>query len=183
MVAVLGVAGLGLLVDRLFLGAGVTGPAESSAGVVAPPAPGPDAVQAADTQAPITPTPLLIKPADNGPTIAERISRLADNHDTHQHQAGKGRDAFTPAPGWSADSGSDTQQMRPETAVTFRSQYTLDAVMDTGLRKCAVVNGQTVYLGDTIDGYKLLSVHTRSAVFEIDGIRVELGLARSAPAS
>ena len=61
-------------------------------------------------------------------------------------------------------------------AEAFKRDNYLEAVLTTGTRGCAVVNGQTYYLGDSLAGYRLVAVYERSAEFESHGIRLRLGL-------
>jgi hypothetical protein len=61
-------------------------------------------------------------------------------------------------------------------AEDFMSLHRLEAVLSADARSMAVVNGQTVYLGESLDGFILVSVKDRSAVFEGGGERVTLTL-------
>ncbi|UCG33114.1 MAG: hypothetical protein JSU68_00495 [Phycisphaerales bacterium] len=60
------------------------------------------------------------------------------------------------------------------TAEGFESIHRLEAVLVAGSSSMAVVNGQTVYLGESLDGFALVSVEDRSAVFERGEERVTL---------
>jgi hypothetical protein len=59
-------------------------------------------------------------------------------------------------------------------AEAFR-KHRLEAVM-VGLRGYANVDGQGVFVGETFDGGTLLSVTKASAVFRLEGLRIELRL-------
>ncbi len=169
LIAVLGVAGLGLLVDRVLLGSDVTGPAETTAGVM-------------DVQA-VDPASLLIQPSreqslaeqPGGAPLAERL-RLAVHGRIGDNELPT-RNAFVPSPAW-IPSGLGTVQTdeQADRVREFTQQYHLEAVLLTGNRRCAVINGTTVYPGQMLDGYRLLSVRERSAEFEVDGVRVNLRL-------
>lgn len=169
LVVVLAVAGLGLTIDRVVFSEGVTGPAESSAGVLDLE---PDAAS------------LLIQPTSTGKPVGEPGPSLADrlrlatldyavvNDDIR-------RDAFSvPAPWREMDqaTGPTAEASASEALEKFQSQNRLDAVLVTGDKRCAVVNGQTLYIGQALLGYRLIAVHERSAEFESGGKRVLLGI-------
>lgn len=62
------------------------------------------------------------------------------------------------------------------TAEVFESDHRLEAVLAAGSSSMAVVNGQTVHLGEGLDGFTLVSVKDRSAVFERGEERATLTL-------
>lgn len=167
LIAVLIVAGLGLAIDRVILDSNVTSPAESSAGVV-------DGFS-------LDPESLLIQPSaapqpmlDPGPSFADRL-RLAIDDGAVRNPAE--RDAFALPLSWQPKAeltGSGNAQSLA--AEAFKRQNNLEAVLTSGEKDCAVVNGQTLYLGDSLQGYRLVAVHARSAEFESNGVRVMLGL-------
>jgi len=166
LVGVLVIAGAGLLFDRVLLGAGMTGPAESSAGVI-------DAsVDPATLLIPIDPA---AAPAlSSSPTLADRL-RLATGG--HAPPEDGGRDAFAVHPDWVAaaqQSLATDDEAVADMISAFRSAHKLDAVLVTGGRPCAVVDGRMVYIGQALGGYRLLEVEERSAVFERNGVRVVL---------
>ncbi len=168
LVVVLAVAGLGLTIDRVMLSEGVTGPAESSAGVLDLE---PDAAS------------LLIQPTSTGKPVGEPGPSLADrlrlatvdyavNDDTR-------RDAFSVPTQWRdmvQATSPAAEVSASESLETFQNQNRLDAVLVTGNKRCAVVNGQTLYIGQELRGYRLVAVHERSAEFESGGQRVLLGI-------
>lgn len=171
LIAVLGVAGLGLLVDRVVIGSDVTGPAESSAGVV-------DDI-ATD------PASLLIVPDKAGNAgkgadipvepLANRLRKIVGN--TGAGDGSAARDAFTVPTGWvPADAESEAGSEAAVAAETFKRDHKLEAVLVTGDQRCAVVNGQTVYVGQSLQGYRLVSVQERSAEFRSGGVTVSLGI-------
>jgi hypothetical protein len=84
------------------------------------------------------------------------------------------RDAFVPPKGWLPKSGPNNEAVLSSAVESFKRDNRLDAVMLTGDRRCAVVSGRTVYLGQTLHGYRLIAVHERSAEFEVDGEIVTL---------
>ncbi len=65
-------------------------------------------------------------------------------------------------------------EARQRTAEEFKSANRLDGVLTSGRNPIALVNGRTVRLGQTIDGFELIAVQDRIAVFQLDDVRVEL---------
>ena len=63
---------------------------------------------------------------------------------------------------------------RQRTAEEFKSANRLDGVLTSGRDPIALVNGQTIRLGQTIDGFELIAVQDRIATFQLDDVRVEL---------
>jgi hypothetical protein len=96
--------------------------------------------------------------------------------------ASKTPDAFVPSPAWQPvepASGSIGAELAAE---EFRRRHTLTAVMALADRGACVVDGRSIQVGQSIDGYTLLAVQPRSATFENRaGVRVELTLTESAP--
>jgi len=174
LIAVLSVAGLGLLVDRVVIGSDVTGPAQTSAGVLD----GFD-VNLAELAAESSTELIKSTGGDTPPVVslAERLRKIAGSSgDTDFTQT---RDAFSPGPGWEASSSAagtvpDNQARRA--AEAFQSRHVLEAVLVSGDNRYAVIGGQTFLIGQTLDGYHLVEVHERSAVFEARGVRVRLGI-------
>ncbi len=179
LITVLGVAGLGLLADRVIIGSDVTGPAQSSAGVV-------DGFDADPSQqAAPSATELLnaivrgpqdtVSSPSQGPSLAERLRLVTSpSADTNPTQT---RNAFTPAPGWAtlpSDSSEVTDNQARLAAEAFRSSHVLDAVFVSGNIRYAVIAGQTLSVGQELDGYRLVEVQERTAVFQARGVRVEV---------
>ena len=172
--AALGLALVSLVVDRLFLG-GASGPADAAASTsAAPGAPG-SATAATAAVAPVAAS------LDAGEMLADRLDLIARSHallldDVH--------DAFRAAPDWyppqRAAQGT-TDNTAPATVETFPIRHRLMAVLqgDGGVDR-AIVDGRPVRVGQIVDGFRLLNVTTRSALFERDGQTVELQIAEPA---
>lgn len=166
LVSVLVIAGLGFAADRIVIGSDVTGPAETSAGVI---------------DLAVDPASLLIDPEqpegpaeDAGPSLAELLRDA-----TAGYAAGEAgsRDAFSVPAAWKGVSSDGAGTLTGAlSAEAFRSKNALDAVLVTGDQRCAVINGQTIFVGEELDGYRLLTVHERSVEFESSGVRVVLGI-------
>lgn len=119
-------------------------------------------------------------PADrNG--LSERLSNLARQQCL---DAGAPENAFGIPPEWLPAKPAPVVavaavpvevETNKKLAEAFRG-HRLDAVM-VGLRGYANVDGQGVFVGETFDKFTLLSVTKSSAIFGLDGVRVELRLA------
>jgi hypothetical protein len=170
LITVLGVAGLGLLIDRVIIGSDVTGPAQTSAGVI-------DSIDAGLAQ----PAGVLPEVSGESPveviSFAQRLrSAVGSSVDTDPAAC---RDAFSPGTGWDVGGlgvGPATDNKIRELAQAFQGGHTLEAVLVSGDKRYAVVDGQTLYIGQELDGYRLAEVHERTAIFQARGIRVEIGI-------
>jgi hypothetical protein len=173
LVAVLIVAGLGLAIDRVIIGTDMTGPAESSAGVLSPDMSDPASLL-------IIPDPVTTVAGPAAPTLADRLRQATS---THTGEGAVTRDAFSVAPAWvpvQPGPGADGQGAT-QSAESFKQANHLDAVLVTGDQRCAVVNGLTLRLGESLQGYRLVAINERAAEFEADGVRVALGIRGGGP--
>ncbi len=173
LITVLSVAGLGLLVDRVVIGSDVTGPAQTSAGVI-------DGFDSGLVQPPVVPSAQVVtSSSDEEPVMsfAQRLRMVAGS--SADTDPAKTRDAFSPGTGWevvASGVGSVTDNQARELAEAFQGSHVLDAVFVAGDQRYAVIGGQTLRLGQELDGYRLAAVHERSVIFEARGIQVEIGL-------
>ncbi len=181
LIAVLSVAGLGLGIDRFVIGSEVTGPSQSSASVIGEL----DAESAGWLAVPDTES-IKSTGADEAPGVsfAERLRLIADS--SAGTDPGQSRDAFAPGPGWEVtdiEVGGVPDNQARQIAEDFRSKHLLEAVLVSGDKRYAVIGGQTLFIGQKLDGYRLQAVLERSAVFEGRGIRVELRIKTDFPSS
>lgn len=154
---------LALLGDRLFLDSETTGPRPAAAGVVSAAEPNLAAPSAADQLA------LLPDPANS---VAGRLSRIESEHEL---TAGGGRDAFAPAGEWLRPTAADKSQPADKSGISrFTRDHKLEAVVPGLKRGCVIVDGATMFVGQKLNGFTLVQVRNRSAVFERDGTKVEL---------
>jgi len=188
LIAVLGVAGIGLLADRVIIGSDMTGPAQSAAGVV-------DGIDTEPAQTTAATAEEFIKtmvegqqaPGQSpkqGESLAERLRKVTGS--SAVTDLAQARDAFSPAPGWGelpSDSGAVTDNHARQAAETFQSSHVLEAVLVYGDMRYAVIAGQTLSVGQDLDGYRLVSILERTAVFQAQGVRVELGIRADDPPS
>lgn len=151
--AVLGVAVVGLAVDRLVLSSPLTGPAGAAAGEAPPDPIQPPAAQ----QARAAETPA---PSD----LAQRLEALRGQTE----DAGGMADVLTIPPAW-FEGESALQPADPAAAPPAPAKvYKLTALAAGRSRHdgFAVVNRERLAIGESIDGMKLVEVRGRQAIFE-----------------
>lgn len=162
--AVLAIALVALVADRLFLspGSGGGGPALVSAAVGAP-----VATTLADD-------PIGITQPNDRRKLAERLSALAESQ-----EIADAPNAFGLPESWMADlkptQGPDAG-MTP--AETFARDHQLQAVVVTGQSDSAFVDGVCLSVGQAVDGFKLVAVTENSATFQADGEQAVLKMNR-----
>ena len=160
------IAGLGLITDQLFFGAS-SGPQPASAATSVLNAVVPTSI---DTMTPELP--LDISESLDKPTLARTLDRVAENR---KPTANEIRDPFQPPSSWQSKPASEEQsQFASHDANSFREQHQLLAVVPNRRQPCAMVNGKLLFLGQSLDGFKLITVANRRAMFESDGKTVEL---------
>jgi hypothetical protein len=175
ILVVLGLAVGAFLVDRLVLDSGFSEPAQAQAS---------EAV--AISQAPIlagrTPAAEPVAPQAD-PAVAAQVAladRLAQLQDSKGFTLTKINDAFA-RPGGLAPP-ADLPNDRPEpsaaasAAETFQKTHRLMAVVASERGHMAIINGRTVRVGQSLDGFELLSVEQRSVLLGKDSVRVQLKL-------
>jgi len=149
--------------DRIFLGSSLSGPESAVASSITDSSQA-DSAAGADIDA------LL---HDDDPTAATSLAQRVNQ--VSRYRPGlleDRRDAFKPSAGWVGVDGSGSGL--PTNADGFRAAYELVALMPKNRRPCAMVGGRTVFVGQTLDGFTLVEVGARSAVFESVAGRVEL---------
>ncbi len=181
-VVILALALGGLGVDRILLDGGATGPSQTEASLSPTPTPG------------VTPAPGTIpgtttgfapgsarasgasagSPTARTMTLAGRLDKIAESESFDLAQV---EDAFLPASGWLK---KEQPKARPVVKVdevqAFTNTHKLLALVNNAHGGAAIINNQTVVLGKVVDGFTLIEVTKRSAIFEKDGRRVELSL-------
>jgi hypothetical protein len=106
------------------------------------------------------------------PPLAERLNSLWSGQEADTEQV---RDPFALPPSWS-DTGGANGTTISDAAAAFVSGHQLTAVVIDGRESYALVNDQFLVPGQGIDGFKLISVGARSAIFEHGGTRATLEL-------
>jgi hypothetical protein len=105
-------------------------------------------------------------------TVSARLEKVAAEQGL---DASHTRDAFVPSNLWkpSADAKAETGE-RLASAGRFRQQHKLLAVMFGRQGGMALLDGKPVRAGQIVDGFRLVEVHERDAVFEAGATRVQL---------
>ena len=111
-----------------------------------------------------------------GSNIADRLLAVAEARSLDLTDV---RDAFKLSPSWFGDDGTgQPQDLGGTAAATFVRSHRLMAVMAGGPEGSAIVNDKCLFIGQQIDGFRLISVGARNAVLESNGVRVELELSQ-----
>src|SRR5256885_961384 len=84
-------------------------------------------------------------------------------------------DVFRPSRKWAGDAGGSEAHVLSD-AERFRAAHRLTAVMMSGRSSRAIVDGTPLRLGESLDGFKLLSVDPAKAVLGRNGASVALAL-------
>jgi hypothetical protein len=167
---VLGLAGIVVVADQCFF-LEATGPstARAATGVlVAEPL-------SATLSPPIaSPVETLSDIGQERPAIAERLQGLAQKH---RLQLSEIDDGFDRPSSWKQQEQTVRELKASQArANDFRTKHHLAAVLTAERQGLAVLEGKPIRIGQTIDGFTLVAVAHHSAVFEANGIRVELSM-------
>jgi hypothetical protein len=85
-------------------------------------------------------------------------------------------DVFRPSRKWAGDAGGSGAAHPMSEAERYKAAHRLTAVMMSGRGSRAIVDGTPLRLGESLDGFKLLSVDPGRAVLGRNGARVVLEL-------
>ena len=169
--AVVVAGALALLVDRVFLDSGQTTPNAATAEVLeAPPLAGAAPAEPAPV-APVSPAPI----PSQDESVAARLQAAIGAKVVDPSSV---RDAFCPAPAWIAEPKAATPVVEPveSRAERFQRSHHLQAVMVGDLGSYAIIDGRCVFVGQMLDGFKLVCVGQASATLAAEGARVTLKL-------
>jgi hypothetical protein len=109
---------------------------------------------------------------------AANISRLlAQMAEKKRKQLEQTPDAFQPATAWVAPPANAAVPVASDIRVVAFTRRKLASVMGSGRGGAgAMVDGQIVHVGQTLDGFTLLAVDKYTALFEGRGVQVRLSL-------
>lgn len=170
-----GLVGAGLcavIVDRVFLAEPVAGADEAEASAVAEYAAG-----TPENHAAMTTLASDFKQATGVEgTVAHRLQTYAAGHGVDSVKA---RDAFRPSEAWVMPAAATVEAEKPkdDPVARFAEAHRLMAVMGSGDRAVAIVDGQPMRVGQRLDGFTLVQIRSRAAAFAAPAGRVELKLA------
>ena len=156
-----GVIALGI--DRLFLGSAASGPSTASAVVASLSVPRPLSDGELWSQ-----EVLALESS-----LAQQLRRIAEEH---EHFSGADRDAFHPSAAWLGDRQDEDQArlvQQPE-AERFRQEHQLMAVVPNDRCGYAMVDGTPLFVGHKLEGFTLVAVRDRSAIFKSKDTYVDL---------
>lgn len=158
-----------MVADRVFFGLAPTTPEQATADDIQSPLPQPS--QTAEPLADET-------PGESSPMHEDSLAmRLEALWKTEDLDWGRIPDPFVPPDAWAAELPSETKAVSQQTpAERFARLHRLEAVLMVGGAGFAVVGDKCVPVGQELDGFKLVSVGERSAVWESDGAGVTLVL-------
>jgi hypothetical protein len=150
LVGILAVAGCALVWDQCFSGPEADAPAGAEAALVAP------------VGAPAKPAPTAMGSVEQTPPLLRLTEKLQAVDREQQLSITPLSDPFKIPAAWTGPGA-----VFEGTGATFAQRHHLTAIMVSGARRgSAIIDGELVRVGQTLDGYKLVEVTTRSAVFE-----------------
>ena len=166
-IGLLALAGGGALADRVFVGSDLSTPQSAYAG---------------DTETGATPvaagisfTPFEI--SDDTPLLADRLAAAARSRRVGSDNI---QDAFAASESWisrqPAPTTASPSPSREDTIAQFTSSHKLMAVITNGGRDYAVIDGHPLAVGQSVDGFRLVSLKQRSAVFRSADMSAEMTL-------
>lgn len=165
---VLGLCALGI--DRITRGGGTGAETEGEAAVIKP---------AVHSPAPPTSRPIVASTHTSGSpggTLARRLQ------DARRPDSARGTppDLFQVSAKWAGTVAHAAPPAAPD-AVRFRATYHLTGVLISPQGNRAIVNGRSVRVGETLEGFRLMSVDVGRAV--LDSGRTQVILSIESPAS
>ena len=170
LAVVLGLAAMVLVADRLTSGPGQTGPAQVKAAM----APGGSVrpVEGSVTNAGGEVAGDACGLVDD--SLATRLETFSREHNLEPLAV---KDAFCAPQSWLADLKPDRPMSSTQVmAQDFVRQHKLTAVASFQNVGIAVIDDKQVRVGEELDGFRLLRVADRSAVFTSNGVQVKLTL-------
>jgi hypothetical protein len=159
---VLGLAAAGFVVDRLFF---TPTAAEAAAPHAAPASPA--------LAAPQSPSASTVTPPIPAGWLAERLRGASADSDNQL------RDVFAVPASWRPAPKAAAAEAAPKPKLfgdQFRTEHHLEAVVIDGRKSRAVVDGQMVSVGISIDGFQLVALGRQSARFIRGEEQVSLSL-------
>jgi len=119
-----------------------------------------------------TADPMPEPPGAQNPTVAERLDRSWSAQEVNEADL---RDPFSLTASWQVSPPVDTPPA-PDEAEVFAKTHPLVAVMKDGRQSYVLINDRVLPLGEQMDGFTLVSVGAKSAVFEHEGKQIILEL-------
>jgi len=134
----------------------------------------------------VKPTAMLAPqlPATKPPTAKPAAAPADDLHDfsdlserlRHAAAAAPQRDPFAPTGVWLDRIERKSREGKPTPVDEFQKRHHLTAIMIGGHANIAIIDGKPVEPGQSVDGFRLTTLHNQSAEFESSGDKVILKL-------
>ncbi|MCL5282146.1 MAG: hypothetical protein M1376_19835 [Planctomycetes bacterium] len=106
-------------------------------------------------------------------TVAQRLDKLTSGKEAGSEMV---RDPFSLPPTWS-DTTAGKEEGTLDVTEVFVQRHQFRAMVVRDGQSCALVDDSTLIPGQSLDGFTLIAVGPRSALFEGDGKQVVLHLA------
>ncbi len=106
-------------------------------------------------------------------TVAQRLDKLTSGKEAGTEMS---RDPFSLPPSWS-DTTAGREERTLDATEAFVRRHQFRAMVVRNSQSCALVDDSTLIPGQSLDGFTLVAVGARSALFEGDGKQVVLHLA------
>jgi len=165
LAVLIGAAVAAFVVDRFVLGYASAGPEQACAA----------AIPSAETAGGAPDEAGLRAPPQSPITLADRLAGVAGARGL---DGMKVPDAFCPPRSWfGPDPVRPSAAAKGDSGRDFLGSHRLTAtIVGAGGGGMAIIDGQCVVVGKTVDGFRLVSVTRRQAVLEADGAQVTLRL-------
>jgi len=162
-----------IFVDRVIIGSEVTAPQQASAELVL--------ARLATGHPPLSSALLddALHPTGHDQPITNRLASAARLRGIGYENL---KDAFKPSESWikkpepAAKPATPAAQNPKLLGEAFRTQNRLMAVIATNGQRYAVISNRKLNIGQTLDGFRLVSIQQHRVRFESHGIQVELTL-------
>lgn len=104
-------------------------------------------------------------PSGSSPAATSLSERLRQMQAADQPRLAKLRDIFTLTAGFAAQPAQDAAA-KVDPGDQFRRSHRVTATLLNGQRSQAMIDGRLVTLGQSVDGFRLVSMNAQSATFE-----------------
>ena len=112
------------------------------------------------------------EPTGQNPTVAERLGRVWSDQDVNEAAM---RDPFSLTGSWQVGPVVN-EPPAPDEAAAFAKTHSLVAIVKEDQQSYVLIDDRVLALGQQMDGFTLVSVGPKSAVFEREGEPVVLDL-------
>lgn len=181
LLGVLGAGVLALGVDRFVLSDSATGPQAAAADQYTVTR---DDAATPTAAAPASSAPAALTPAaaPTGPSIAETLRLVRDEHTPVFNRQ---RDAFVITEGWQASAAPSQPGVRTDPlgqrVALFLQNHKLAGVVNKAGKDIAIINDTPCRVGDRIDGAELVGVESKRVTLRIESQTFQLAMESDGP--